>query len=646
MKLSSMRKGTLNGHIHRSSHSCWTSLPILVKAFVGLMVVQLILVFAACTLFRGWFLAPSHHTRQRTAGKKSKRSIFREHNLPGVDRHSISSINKRNFTRPIDDYTTRKHIKFKSTSNDPDPSDLPILVVGGSDGSGTRAFVDMLGRLGIPMLIDDSGTGDVHAQCMFDGDGWPALVRAVLKTTQRANYTWEDLPLVQQTMIQSAIDRFVEHYGQRGKGLRDHGIKQGFPIAEKVIYGFKAPVSMILLPVLRHVLGRIKFLHIVRDGRDVALSKNKSPVQKFYHIFYPDASERQAEFEKIEGDFVFEEAMAIQLWNDWNTQVLEWERKNSDGETFDYLVMRTEDLMDPSTRLVSLRQLADFVGSQKSETELCRLSKQEIKDMGQSGVRSPESYEHRGPTTWELISTWMKSFWYKASVRVGARPAFGEQATVVMPNTMGQTRRHGGEKVMDVKEIQTDVQGVLREAQSFDSSLQKRRPHLFRKIKQQRDRAQELVRQQRVVDGRNLARSVSNTIIGDAALPEQQERDSHGDAARIPWRNTSKSAVVVDHVKYETMLERVREAELDSRKDYLRVGRRFDGSKPHEDQPESPEKVMKRYGKWMKAMDGRPELARVLHKEGALGLRLFGYEPRSPFSDFRQETESVNHEGC
>ena len=188
------------------------------------------------------------------------------------------------------------------------------MIVGGSDGSGTRPFVDMLGRLGVPMVIDDTGTLDgVHAQCIFDGAGWPALVRTVLGETQAANYSWDDLPMVQRAMLQSQMDRFLKFYGQQGTALRKHGSSRGFPVASKVSYGFKAPVSMLVLPILRHVYGKIKFLHVVRDGRDVSLSKNKSAVQKFYHVFYKDAEQRRVDFESIEGDVVFQEAMAMQV---------------------------------------------------------------------------------------------------------------------------------------------------------------------------------------------------------------------------------------------------------------------------------------------------------------------------------------------
>jgi hypothetical protein len=76
---------------------------------------------------------------------------------------------------------------------------------------------------------------------------------------------------------------------------------------------------------------------------------------------------------------------AIQLWNDWNTEVLEWEqRTHADGQSFDYMVMRTEDLVDPKYKLDSLLHLATFVGLQPSPSELCCISMKDNKDMGLS----------------------------------------------------------------------------------------------------------------------------------------------------------------------------------------------------------------------------------------------------------------------
>ncbi|CAM9975858.1 unnamed protein product, partial [Phaeothamnion confervicola] len=61
------------------------------------------------------------------------------------------------------------------------------LVVGGTDGSGTRGVVALLQRLGVPMVIEDYGTLDVHASYMVKG-GWPEAVRPVLQLTHSPQY--------------------------------------------------------------------------------------------------------------------------------------------------------------------------------------------------------------------------------------------------------------------------------------------------------------------------------------------------------------------------------------------------------------------------------------------------------------------------
>ena len=53
----------------------------------------------------------------------------------------------------------------------------PMLMVGGTDGSGTRSVVDLLENLGVMMAVDDEGTMDVHGQEMEGG--WPPIVDEV-----------------------------------------------------------------------------------------------------------------------------------------------------------------------------------------------------------------------------------------------------------------------------------------------------------------------------------------------------------------------------------------------------------------------------------------------------------------------------------
>jgi hypothetical protein len=64
------------------------------------------------------------------------------------------------------------------------PSIPIILLVGGSDGSGTRGMVDILkNEFYVDFIIEDPTTLDVHGQIMYDKKGWPELVLQVLYIT-------------------------------------------------------------------------------------------------------------------------------------------------------------------------------------------------------------------------------------------------------------------------------------------------------------------------------------------------------------------------------------------------------------------------------------------------------------------------------
>jgi hypothetical protein len=302
---------------------------------------------------------------------------------PLVENQTLFLVGKR-LKEPLDDYYSRPHIKVSlnsstssssSSSSDSNSSSssgnnteqnnhtedsaifkkLPVLIVGGSDGSGTRAFVDTLAKLGVPMLADDGGTFDVHAAGIMKRQGWPPLVQAVLRDThqQAANYSinndnGNDATLTEATrqLALTELDKLRQRFEIRALQLRKRGLSRNISLSQYVSYGFKAPVTMLLLPLLVQVFGKVKFVHVLRDGRDVALSDNGSPVIKFYNSYYgSEAEQRIAELQEQqwgggeEHDKMVQNVQAMQLWNDWNVQVYEYCRQRNDGVHLDYLPM-------------------------------------------------------------------------------------------------------------------------------------------------------------------------------------------------------------------------------------------------------------------------------------------------------------------
>ena len=66
-------------------------------------------------------------------------------------------------TEGLDNYGSRTHFPKKSSW----ASNGPYLIVGGSDGSGTRAVVDQLIELGTFIYFEDRRTMDIHGAEMF-----------------------------------------------------------------------------------------------------------------------------------------------------------------------------------------------------------------------------------------------------------------------------------------------------------------------------------------------------------------------------------------------------------------------------------------------------------------------------------------------
>ena len=166
----------------------------------------------------------------------------------------------------------------RSIRNEPDGAltdeehdKLPILLIGGSDGSGTRSFVNTIKELGVFIVADDKQTFDVHAAEMFQKKGWPAFVNAVLKHTHSGNYEWDDLPIDTKDVLEAEVKRFIKGINFKYNLVvkrRTKDLKKGSqlpPIAEGVSFAIKAPVSMLVLPVLTHFFGKIKFLHVLRE---------------------------------------------------------------------------------------------------------------------------------------------------------------------------------------------------------------------------------------------------------------------------------------------------------------------------------------------------------------------------------------------
>lgn len=459
--------------------------------------------------------------------------------------------------------------------------------------------------------MDDDETLDIHAELLYHGQGWPPLVQRVLNQTHSGNYNFDDLlPSVQSELLEQ-MRLFQQHYDIRAARLLHGARKDGKLLPTAVEYGFKAPISMLLLPLLQKVFGRIKFLHVVRDGRDVSLSSNKSPVDKFYNAFYRDYSDRRRQV-AMGSDYneSFKDVLAMQLWNDWNTQVLQWERLSSDGETFDFLVVRTEDLLNPDTRFDVLLQLADFVGSPRAKQEICCLSERELVDMGASAVSSGSSGGD-------------------APYHPDARKSglFGFKPNPMKPSSWVQDENFGNTATTDkFRDLRRDeeIRKAIRNLGHEQQQEMHRQEHLSPLIGQNAHRQQpdtdpddEIIRRLKYLN-EEAARQA------EAMAEEEAEQTSKDD---IDSMVELVEAERMRHHRGDKLLGSIADPAM---KDKFR--KFLDQHNDHHPRQKSGN-VKQRYGKWVSKLENQPVLSASLHEEGASGLEAFGYHPAAPFMD-------------
>lgn len=105
---------------------------------------------------------------------------------------------------------------------------------------------------------------------------------------------------------------------------------------------------MLLVPFFEEAWGKAKFLHVVRDGRDIAFSGNQTPVSKFFEDTFPTGSRARGLRDPP--------LQAIAMWNTWNVGLYDWaaeREKRGAAAGMDYLLLHTEDLIDPAAKVLT-----------------------------------------------------------------------------------------------------------------------------------------------------------------------------------------------------------------------------------------------------------------------------------------------------
>jgi hypothetical protein len=123
------------------------------------------------------------------------------------------------------------------------------------------------------------------------------------------------------------------------------------------LWGWKEPRSIYLLPFFHGQFHRLKFLHVVRDGRDMALSSNQNQLRKHGDTLLGPEEAHWSQ-----------PLRSIALWSRVNLRAADYGEKYLRDQ---YLLIRFEDLC--AEPIPTIRCVFDFFGLKGDVSEIARL---------------------------------------------------------------------------------------------------------------------------------------------------------------------------------------------------------------------------------------------------------------------------------
>lgn len=312
---------------------------------------------------------------------------------------------------------------FSTLAND--LQGLKVLLIAGSDGSGTRGVVSILERMGISVVVDDPVSKDIHAA---EVGGWPNIITPLLTNANMKhskNCGEISFPPRADDLSPELVTEIITELQVLFRAeVSKQSVFAPKPVACDDSWvpniTLKAPISMVIAPLLLHMGIDLRLIHVVRDGRDIAFSKNQSPVVKFFNATFGNKCwNKFLEYNTTISSDHLGVLRSAYLWSKWNSKFNWWAMKahtslnsakgqivveNDYGEDngfndlmfiqlkFKYLLLRIEDLTSIhdknkgwdclKSRSDALLALAEFSGSSISKQELCCLCNE---DMGSGG---------------------------------------------------------------------------------------------------------------------------------------------------------------------------------------------------------------------------------------------------------------------
>jgi hypothetical protein len=227
------------------------------------------------------------------------------------------------------------------------------LVIGATGGSGTRVVARIAKHAGYNLGSRLNSAEDALEFYPFH-ENW--INPFVLAQRQgRAMTPWQSVRM--KEAFHAAVARHIPEAERRG-----------------TCWGWKAPRTIYLLPFLHAQFAQLKFIHLLRDGRDMALSPNQNQLRK-HGCAALSCRERL---------FQSTAQRSILLWERINL------RAADHGESAlreNYLRVRFEDLC--ANPLAATTQIANFLGAPIDPEPIARTEIRPPKSLGRWRDCSP-----------------------------------------------------------------------------------------------------------------------------------------------------------------------------------------------------------------------------------------------------------------
>jgi hypothetical protein len=213
-------------------------------------------------------------------------------------------------------------------------------VIGATGGSGTRVVARIVRRCGLFIGTDLNKSEDALGFAAFY-DGW------INRYLELGSAMSADLCEAMTAAFRACV---VRHLGDRDS---------------EDAWGWKEPRSIFVLPFLQRELPTLRFLHVVRDGRDMAYSTNQNQLRK-----HGTAASPARHTEPLTP------LRSIALWNDANLRAADFGERELRER---YLRIRIEDLCAEPT--ATIETILSFFGLE-GDAEL----------IGREEVRPPATF--------------------------------------------------------------------------------------------------------------------------------------------------------------------------------------------------------------------------------------------------------------